>query len=444
MNPSSPARPRGWAAVKRAPLLCAAFMSVYSLTVSSPSQAATPAESHPVDVLLRLAAERDPSMAVVEARAEAAATEVGATRSSLLPRVSASAGYTRNSFATEVEFPGEDPVVITPLDQLDASARLDVPLLDPAGWARLGSSTSCRDASQDDAQAGRQEAQLRVIRAAWDVATAERVVQAATAAMEAAALSADRAKARLEVGLGASVDQLRAEGDLARARGVLATAEADLSAARRALAARTGRDTLPVALTARARPMGALSAEQRPEVQSARAILRCREQALSASRLQLAPTLGAFALARLSNATGFTDEAATWAAGATLTWTPVEGGRRVAEVARAQAVTREAQATLDQTVQEAADALADAEARLLASERSREAADARRRAADAAALDARSRLEAGTGLAVEVSLADREALDAAVEHARAEAEHALAIESLRVAAGLPLLAEVSP
>ncbi len=413
----------------------ALFVSVCSLTFSSPARAGG------LDALLARAAEVDPTLAGAAAEADVSAAKVGQARAALLPRLTASAGYTRNEVASEVEIPGEDTVVITPLDQLDATLRLDVPLLDLAAWSSLAAAADCRDAATAEATAKRQSALLAVAQAAWDLRTATLARDAAAAAVAANERVLARVDARRSVGTGAAVDLLRATADLAQSRGALAEADADLAAARRALSARTGVDVLPSDLTPRARPDGDLEAgaRARPEVEAARAQLACRTRTVTGNQLGVAPTIAGFAQERASNATGFAGQATQWSAGATISWSALEGGRRAAEVAEAAASRRLAEANLRLREQEARDGLADGRARLDAAALSLAAARVRRDAADAAAADARSRFESGTGGAADVSVALRDALDATVDLARAEARHAVAVEALRVAAGQSLL-----
>jgi outer membrane protein TolC len=358
-----------------------------------------------------------------------------------MPRVSSTAGYTRNQVVADVITPGGETITIQAQDQLDANVRLDVPLLDVAGWSALGASVACRDAVEADATAAGAQTLLAVAQAAWDLRTSQRSVEAARAAVEASQHVADRAAARVDSGTGARVDALRATAELARSRAALVEAEADVAAARRALAARTGLDALPGPLTARGVPVGELAAgaEARPEVRAAQARVACRTATASSVRAGLAPTVTAFAQERFTNATGFAGQAATWSAGAAMAWNPLEGGRRAAQVAEAAAQERAAAAERTRVTREARDALADAQARLGAAVTSLDAAGARNVAAAAAAEEARARFDAGTVDAVEVSRANEEALTAAVSLARAEARHAIAIEVLRVAAGMPLL-----
>jgi len=411
------------------------FVSVCSLIFSGAATAGG------LDTLLARAVEADPRLAAATAEAEMSAAKVGQARAALLPRLTASAGYTRNEVASEVELPGEDPVVITPLDQLEATVRLDVPLVDLGAWSALAAAADCRDAAAAQATATTQATLLAVAQAAWDLRTATQARDAAAAAVTANERVLARVTARREAGTGAAVDLLRATADLAQTRGALAEGEADLGAAKRALAARTGVNTLPDELTARPRPDGDLDAgaRARPEVEAARATVACRARTVASTQLAIAPTLGGFAQERASNATGFSGQATQWAAGVNVSWAPLEGGRRASQVAEAAAARRMAEATLVEREREALDALADARARLDAAALSLEAARVRRDAAKGAAADAEARFEAGTGDAADVSLALGDALDATVDLARAEARQALAVETLRVAAGQPLL-----
>jgi outer membrane protein TolC len=414
----------------------ATLVSVYSLTRPGTAFAADA-----LDTLLRRATAEDPRLALAEAQYDSAAAQVGTARARLLPRVSSSAGYTRNQVAAEVTSPAGDTITIQAQDQLDANVRLDVPLIDVAGWSALGASVACREAGEADADAAREQALLAVAQAAWDLRTAERAAEAARSAVEASRRVADRAAARLEAGTGARVDALRATADLARSRGELAEVEADLAAARRALSARTGLDALPGELVARSVPDGDLTkgADGRAEVRAATARRACRAATASSARAGLAPTVTAFAQERVTNATGFAGESATWSAGAAMAWTPIEGGRRSAQVAEAAAQERAATSELQRVTRDARDALADARSRLDAAVTGLETGRARNAASAAAAEETGARFDAGTADAVEVSLSNVEAVAAAVDLARAEARHALAIEALRVAAGLPML-----
>ena len=396
-----------------------------------------------MDELLTRALENDPEIAASVAQGDASGALVGQARAGLLPRLSATAAYTRNQFGAEVAFPGQDPVVITPVDQLEAIVRLDVPLVDVGGWSTLSAAVECRDAARSQLATEERVALLEVVRAAWDVRAAARTRDAAAASVASGQALAEVAAARFAAGTGSDADRLRAVSDLAGAQEALAESAADLDAARRALAARTGVDGAGYELAPRGVPTGdlAVSARERPEVSAARATLACRTATRNALLAGIAPDLSAFAQERITNATGFAGQAATWAVGAQVSWVPLDGGRRTSQLAEATANQRLAEAQLARREREALDALADSEARLGSARIAVEAGQARIAAAAAARSDAEARFAAGTGTSADVSAALAETFDAEVNLARAETRYAVAIEVLRVAAGQPLLLE---
>ena len=418
------------------PVTLVIFMSVCTLTTGT-------AHAGGLDELLTRAIEHDPAIAGSVAQGDASSALVGQARAVLLPRLSATAAYTRNEIGAQVAFPGQEPVVITPVDQLEAVVRLDIPLVDVDGWSTLSAAAECRDAASSQVATDQRLALLEVVGAAWNVRTAERTRDAAAAAVESRRALSAVAAAKFEAGTGSDVDRLRAVFGLASAQEILAESTADLDAARRALFARTGVDGVPPDLAAREAPAGdlAATARTRPEVVAARSTLACRAATRNARMAGIAPDLTAFAQERITNATGFAGQAATWAVGAQVSWAPLDGGRRTSQLAEATANLRFAESVLARREQEALDALADTQARLGAARLAIEAGEARSAAASAASVDAQARFNAGTGPSTDVSVAVTETFDAAVSLARAKSRYAVAIETLRVAAGQSLLSE---
>jgi outer membrane protein len=392
-----------------------------------------------VDVLLRAALTEDPALAAAHARTEAAAAAVGAARSPLLPRITATGGYTRNQVAAEVSLPGQEPVVITPLDQLEAVVRAEVPLFDASAIASTTAAVRCRDAAEAREEADVAEALLAVVQAAWDLRTAEEGLDASSATVEANRSLVEAATVRRAAGTGTALDVLRATADLERAREELALAGADRARASRALGARTGLSEVPGDLAPRPLATAGLRASDAPAVVAAAHDAACRVAERSRDRWGYAPTVSAFAQERLSNATGFAGRVDTWSAGVAFQWNVLDGGTRESRLASTSAALHEAEAVERQVVRAAQDALAQALDDATAASSARESAAARRSAAAEALRAAQERYEAGLGSAVDVSLAVRDDRDAALAFARAEARYALALEAARVAAGLPLV-----
>src|SRR5690349_9218567 len=77
-----------------------------------------------------------------------AAWELHAAWSGLLPGLLGQASWTRNQYEVVVPFGGGNPLVITPTDQLDATVRVEVPLLDAPRWFRVAAASSADTAAE--------------------------------------------------------------------------------------------------------------------------------------------------------------------------------------------------------------------------------------------------------------------------------------------------------
>jgi outer membrane protein TolC len=404
-------------------------VSVYSLTYTAAADG--------IDLLLSEALERDPLVASALARADRAAAEVGLSRASLLPRLTASADYTRNQVAAEILLPGsDDPSLITPVDQVQATVELRVPLLNAPAVSATTASARCADAAVARADAEVQDALLDVVRLAWDARTAEVSVRVAGTAVAANETLLADAASRAEEGTGSALDVFRAEADVARAKEDLALAGAELRSLLRSLESRTGATAVP-ALSPRA-PSADVDASDAPRVRAAELDAACRRAQVAGERLSYLPTIDGFAREQLTNATGFVDRVDTWAVGVSASWSLFDGGARVARIAQASASAREASAESERGAREARDALEDARDDEQAAQVGLARARARIAATEEALRSARERYAEGVGPAVDVSLAVRDDTDAALALARAEARAAVAVEARRVAAGEPL------
>ncbi len=397
----------------------------------------TNARAAGLESVLARAAMEDPAIAEARAAADRAAADVVIARAALLPSVDAAASYTRNQVAAEVAVPGGDPLVVQPLDQLDASVEARLTLVDGGAWSALTAAGRCRDAAADRAEDAVNRALLEVARLAWDARAAALAVEVARSSLAASEAVRDRALARREAGAGSVLDALRAEADVQGARESLALAEAEAAAVGRALAARAGTPEVPADLAPRPFDGGgdAVAAAAR----AAAADAACRDARLAQQRWTYAPTVGAFARERLTNATGFADRPDQWAAGVDARFTLFAGGARAGRVAAAAADAREAEARARRIASEVEVSLADALGDQAAARAALEAATARRAAAAEALRVASERYEAGTGPALDVSAALRDDRDAALAQVRAESRFAVAAERARAAAGEPLV-----
>ncbi|MEZ4317211.1 MAG: TolC family protein [Myxococcota bacterium] len=404
----------------------------------------TSASAADLDAFLDAATVNDPDIAAAAARYDRARAGVGVARSALLPSVSASAGYQRNFPPVEITLPGTDTTVnITPEDQILGQVRVNVPLLVPSAIAGTQAAAAQKRAEESAAELATEGALLSVVQSYWTVLSASRVERAAEEGLQAAATNLELARARAALDAASTLDVRRAEADEARARQTKIAAEAQRRDAERRLRTLTGLDDTPDAESRpRALPEGdlqALALDRNAEVRAAR-------EALGAARLQgsqiawtYAPTVAASATMNVTNATGFSGKPVTGNAGVTATWMLLDGGARESRWAQARAGIRESEARLEGLERSVSDRVAAAEDQVSANTASLEAARIGRDATAEALRLAEERFRLGDLDANQLTQARRDAFDAEVQAARAEAGLAIAVEQLRLLVGARLI-----
>lgn len=248
------------------------------------------------------------------------------------------------------------------------------------------------------------------------------------------------ATARNTAGIASDLDVERARTDVERARQTAAEAALQVQLATRTLVVLTGLtpSDADVALDDDLHAEPALTAftahlAAHPSVRATERDLVAARQLHDAAFAGLFPTLSGSAQERVTNASGF-GQPSLWSLGVTLTWTldfgrPAaistrEHGERIADIRQ-----QRAEAQVETAVFEAWHRVASLVARATAA---RAAAAASTRAAEVA----RSRYGAGTGSALEVSQAERDALLAEVQRIQADADLVVARQVLRLRAGL--------
>jgi outer membrane protein TolC len=365
-------------------------------------------------------------------------------RAALWPSLSVSASYTRNQHEQVVRFPADDggglvEATLAPLDQLDATVQLDVPLLDVATRRRTAASQADLAASRAAARAGADEVERAVVRAYYQWVGGTALLTAGRGAERAAVDNLAVLGLRAGAGLAGDLYVARADAQLARSRQAIADAELAVASARRSLRTLSG---LAPDGAAPALPDDAAielpgetwltAVDGLPTVESARSALAAQSARADADRAAWVPTVGAFARERLSNAAGF-GESATWAVGVAASWRLDRGTLARGDRGRAAAAVGAVRAA--RAVQDARDAIVDAWQRVAALRARAAAAAAEARAAAVAARVATTRYRDGTATQLEVTLAQRDALDAEVALIQARADLAAARALLRLAAG---------
>jgi outer membrane protein len=180
---------------------------------------------------VRTAIASAPTLEAAGYRVEESQARVRQSRASLLPSLSASAGYVNRSAtlaSTGFSFPPGLPFSLAPMigpyDNVDARVRVTQTLFDYAGWEHVRaaqyqttSSTADRDATRQGVAAAAALAYLRAVRAA-----SLRAARQADADIAAELVSL--AEAQLQAGVSPPLDVTRSRTQLVAARGALIVA----------------------------------------------------------------------------------------------------------------------------------------------------------------------------------------------------------------------------
>jgi outer membrane protein TolC len=250
-----------------------------------------------------------------------------------LPGVELRGTYTRNEFETTLDFPalaGAPPtrVVITPKDQLDGTATLDVPLVDLSSWARIAAARTNARAASTEAVSTDLRVQSFVAQEYHQLVANLALAEAARRSLEVARESLRIAQSREEAGAVGPLDVDRAQGEVERNVQQVASAELEVAVVARALESATG-------ITpdlAGAAPLGDDLHEEPPlgqfqpaddRIPGIAAAMQTRaafEQQARAQRLTLLPRLSGAVTQRWTDAEGFAGREAWWTAVVGLTW----------------------------------------------------------------------------------------------------------------------------
>jgi len=389
---------------------------------ATPTSTAPPADLSLRDALDALD-RQSPTLQQARARADEASGLVRQSLSGLLPTLTASGTYLRNSDEARVNLgsllsllplppgtPVPDPIVIQPLHSLTGTVAARLPIVVPSAWFDLAAARDGARGAAAQAEATRLALRAALATTAHLGGAAEEAVQATARAVENAAALAASADRRVKAGTAAPLDGLRARTEQLRRESDLVKARADLARLQLAAGALLGRDTPvrvavpegPVAQAPEAEAAVAEALAHRPELGAAGAQVDAAEAQVRSAWARLAPQLSASGSVFAADVPYPTGEKQGWRATVDLTWPLYDGGfrygkRREAE-ARATGARAAAEAQRLQVAQEAQDAARDVG---VADERLRLAGEQRRLAEEAAATARRS-YEAGVASSLDV------------------------------------------
>ncbi len=364
------------------------------------------------------------------------------------PTISATAAYTRNQYEVKVTLPGADPAnpvtrTITPFNQLDAQLTLTQPIVDVGILRNLELAKANRAASEARVASTRLQVDQSVAQAYYQVVAAEAFIAATEEVFQAARASLEIVQQRAAAGVASDLDRRRAEVEVERGRKSIADAEYNLAIARQRLVSLAGVEPEPTT----ADPSITVSLADEPplpsfvdgnidQVASVKADLadaRTSEVQVRGATALFFPTLSASANERFTNATGFLGKYSIASASLNLSWRLDLAIIPQLRAAKTQAQL--AQVRVDRSRQRVYDQIHNAWHQVKAAIAKARSARVERDTTRAAHKQARQRYEAGTGIFLEVTQAERDAFSAHISLIQANADLAYARIALRLAAG---------
>lgn len=385
------------------------------------------------------------------AEAQRAQASFGQAWGALLPALSANGGWTHNQYDAVVPLPQPDGttrnITIVAKNQLDATLKAEVPLIDAARWAQVAAGGASAEAAERRTASTRLQVQRQVVAAYYTWAAGLEVLASAQRSVDAARAQVALRDARADAGVGNELELARARAEVERNLQLLAAAEASLSNNARQLETLTGlAPSEPGTPVREAVSLPELAELERglttlPSVEAATLEARAAERTDLASSLALVPAINAQFTQRFTNASGFQNAPAQASGGVTFNWRLDLVGVNAWRVQRANGEL--ARIAADRARRAAEDQLHSdffnlrAAVKKVSSARSQVAAA--RRAADLA----RERSAAGVATQFDVIQAERDLFAAEVSEVEADAEAATARAQLTLSAGNPLAAEVA-
>lgn len=404
----------------------------------------------PLEAFLRGARANATDNAEAKAARTQSSAEADAELGRALPRLTLRGSYTRNQYDSVLALPGAGggpptTVTLTPLEQLDGSATLDVPLVDLARFASIASARTGARAAATEASSTDLRVQALVSQGYHQLLADLALVASSRRALAVAQSSLRIAERRHQAGSTPLLDVDRARAEVERNVQQVAAAELQVSLAARALQSATGLAPVLEGEPALADDLHEEPPEERFQVPddripSLRAAILARlasEERASAQRLSLVPSLSAVVAERVSDVTGLVGRKAYWLGVATLTWSfdlATVPGIRAQEAASEGARAREQRARLA-----ARDAIHAAwlavRTNVARSRSARVQAQVSARAADLAL----ARYQAGDATQLDLLQAQRDAFAADAARIQADADLVNSRAQLRIAAGESLL-----
>ncbi|HEY4121459.1 MAG TPA: TolC family protein [Byssovorax sp.] len=396
-----------------------------------------------------VAAAQAQSTDVVEARATAEQHDAESKQAwlKLAPNFTAKGTYAHNQYDAEIpaialgQPSTNPPIVIAPYDQFDAYFTVALPLVDVGSWLRIGGASATAEAGRLRAGASQLDIAKSTTQTYYQIVADAAAIDAAKRAQGASEDNLKVVRDRLSAGTASELDVERARAEVERAKQTVASAEVAYVKARRAMETATGIRPAEGAMPALGdglapeTPLAALEpgTDSLPAVRAARLETKSAARTAQSAYAALAPTVTASATEHLTNATSFSAQAASYQILFTAQWTldaSVYYGAKASDAARAAAAARQRRTELA-----ARDDLFNAWHQVDAQIATARAAQAQLDASTHAAKLVRDRYAVGSATQLEVTQADRDALQAEIAKIQAFSDLAYARALVKLDSG---------
>lgn len=256
--------------------------------------------------------------------------------SALLPTLGAVGSYVRNQ--NEANFNG---ILITPYNQFSLDMQVNWSFLNLQAISQVQIAGLRRVQQKWQLSQNRRELMVSVVRAYYNVLLAQGAWELSHDALVLARQQAKQAQVRMKAGQATALSVSQARLDVARSRQSQQSAKNSMVQAQLSLALLLGQSTFPYRVVRPNRPAlpQGKAVDWLKESVRKRFVLRANRLAMAIAKRQqqqawmaFAPTASASAGLRVTNATGFTGEAAQWNLGVNLRWDLFQGGKRLVGV----------------------------------------------------------------------------------------------------------------
>jgi outer membrane protein TolC len=409
----------------------------------------------PLEVFLNGANKVNPD--VLESQANVAQTDAqkDLAWARVLPGISGRLAYTSNQHVSTLDFslieglpPGTAVVTVIPKYQWDGSGTLTVPLINFSNFWLIDSAKSSLSSAQKALSNTRLLVQSAVTQDFYQVVANMAFVTSAQKALDVSKESLRLATVRRDAGVGPELDVDRARADVETQTQQVATARLQVALAARSLESSssvTPDVNAPLDFAQFVDPLQDAPpletveklVETLPSVESAKFNTQAADQAVTAQKLTLLPSILGTFTEHGTNAPGFATTDFSWQMVIALTWQLDFGNR--ANINQSIAAADAARAREQRARLNAGDVIHRQWATIRAGIVRSRSARAGQEAAQHAAQQAHDRYEAGTITQLDLLTAQRDAFSADVTRIQADADLVNARAQLRLAAGASLL-----